>query len=78
MLKKSETLDNYKQYKAWAKVQQNIPAIKTFGSDHGGEFKSKEFTDHLEQQGTVRHLTVHDSPQSKRQTALTSKLHEPC
>jgi len=31
--------------------------IKTFGTDRGGEFNSKDFTDHLERQGTIRHLT---------------------
>jgi len=67
MAKKSETFGNYKNYKAWTKVQQNVPAIKIFGSDRGGEFNLKEFDTHLERQGTVRHLTVHDSPQSNGQ-----------
>ena len=64
MAKKSEAIENYKRYEAWAKVQRNVPVIKTFGTDRGGEFNSKDFTDHLERQGTIRHLTVHDSPQS--------------
>ena len=75
MLKKSETLDNYQWYEAWAKVQRNVPTIKTFGSDRGGEFKSKDFTDHLERQGTVRHLTVHNSPQSNGHIEWANRTH---
>ena len=32
-------------------------------SDRGGEFLSKEFNDHLKQAGTLRNLTVHDTPE---------------
>ncbi len=75
MAKKSETFRNYKNYEAWTKVQRNVPAIKIFGSDRGGEFTSKEFDTHLEQQGTVRHLTVHDSPQSNGQVERANRTH---
>src|SRR6266511_192219 len=75
MAKKSETIENYKRYEAWAKVQQNVPVIKTFGSDRRGEFNSKPFTDHLEQQGTVCHLTVHDSPQSNGRVERANRTH---
>jgi hypothetical protein len=61
--KKSEAFNSYKRYEAWVKVQRNA-FIKIFGSDRGGEFTSKEFNEHLANAGTVRHLTVHDSPQS--------------
>ena len=60
---KSESLDYYKHYEAWAKVQWGA-VIKVFGCDQGGEYTGKEFTDHLEHQGTICHLTVHDSPAS--------------
>jgi hypothetical protein len=60
---KSETFAEYKKYEAWVKVQRNAP-IHIFGCDRGGEFTSKEFTKHLENAGTVHHLTVHDSPSS--------------
>jgi hypothetical protein len=60
--RKSETFDRYKKYEAWVRVQRGA-MIKIFGSDRGGEFTSAEFNDHLEKAGTVRHLTVHDSPQ---------------
>ena len=63
MHQKYESLDYYKHYEAWAKVQQKA-IIKIFGCDQGGEFTGKEFTDHLEHQGTVCHLTVHDLPAS--------------
>jgi hypothetical protein len=60
---KSEAFDDYKKYEAWVKVQRN-GRIAILGCDRGGEFTSKEFTNHLENAGTIRHLTVHDSPSS--------------
>ena len=60
---KSESLDYYKCYKAWAKVQQGA-VIKVLGCDRGGVYTGKEFTNYLEHQDTVHHLTVHDSPAS--------------
>jgi hypothetical protein len=75
MNKKSETLEKYKNYKAWVEVQRNIPHIKIFGSDQGGEFTSNDFTAYLEQQGTVRHLMVHDSPQSNRDIEWANRTH---
>jgi hypothetical protein len=51
-------------YEAWMKKQRNPDGIKGLGSDGEGEFMSAEFKNHLEKAGTVRHLTVHDSPQS--------------
>ena len=63
MKAKSEAFHNYRNYKAWVKVQRGAP-IQIFGCDRGGEFMSNEFTEHLVNAGTVRHLTVHDSPSS--------------
>jgi hypothetical protein len=60
---KLEVFDHYKKYEAWVKVQRN-GRIAIFGSDRGGEFTSKDFSEYLENSGTVRHLTVHDSPAS--------------
>src|SRR4051812_35921818 len=57
-------LDTYKDYNAFIKVQWGVPAVKVFGCDHGGEFTSDEFTKYLKSQGTIRHLTVHDSSKS--------------
>ena len=53
MHQKSKSLSYYKCYKA---------LIKIFGCNQGGKFTGKEFTDHLKCQGTIHHLTVHDSP----------------
>ena len=36
---------------------------------------SKEFTEHLENAGTVRHLTVHDSPASNGSTERANRTH---
>ena len=60
---KGEVFDHYKRYEAWVKVQRE-GRIAILGSDRGGEFTSKGFSEHLENAGTVRHLTVHDSPAS--------------
>src|SRR6266481_9328130 len=60
---KSNTFAAYKKYEAWVRVLCGTP-IKIFGCDCGGEFMSREFMEHLENSGMVRHLTVHDSPAS--------------
>src|ERR1700678_1674953 len=59
---KSETFDAYKAYEAELKKQKGV-GIKKLHSDRGGEYLSKEFTDHLRQAGTLRNLTVHDTPE---------------
>ena len=59
MGKKSEAIKNYKRYEAWVKVQRNIPNIKTFGTDRGGEFNSTDFTDHLD--ATKNHLAPYST-----------------
>lgn len=60
---KSEAYSVYKKYEAWALVQCGA-RIKIFGCDRAGELTSKEFNEHLQNAGTVQHLTVHDSPAS--------------
>ncbi len=60
---KSEALDAYKSFEAWAKTQQFCSAIRVLRSDRGGEYFSEEFDTHLKSAGTVRRLTVHDMPQ---------------
>ena len=32
-------------------------------SDRGGEYLSEEFSKHLKRTGTIRRLTVHDTPE---------------
>lgn len=59
--KKSETFETYKKDEAWIRTQKGNP-IKWARMDRGGEFMSKEFIKHHEEQGTQRELTVHDSP----------------
>ena len=53
----------YKDFEAWAKVQHSIPAFKALRSDRGGEYMGKQFSAHLQSQGTTRRLTVHDTPE---------------
>jgi hypothetical protein len=62
LAKKSDAFEAYKVYEAWVKTQRDAK-IKIFGTDRGGEFTGAAFKAHLEKAGTVRHLTVHDSPQ---------------
>jgi hypothetical protein len=73
--KKSEAFDSFKKYEAWLKKQRNPDGIKCYGSDGGGEFMSAEFKSHLEKEGTVRHLTVHDSPQSNGVAERSNRTH---
>ena len=60
MARKSETFNSYKQYEAWVEMQHGVK-IKCLQTNHGGEYLSEEFTNHLKSKGTVRSLTVHDT-----------------
>ena len=62
MAEKSEALTKYKEYEAWLQTQFKSK-IKRLQSDRGGEYKSSDFDTHLKSQGTVRSLTVHDTPE---------------
>ena len=59
---KSEALQAYKDFAAWALTQHGAK-IKRFHSDQGGEFMGDDFTKYLNQQGTERRATTHDTPQ---------------
>jgi hypothetical protein len=59
--KKSQTFESYKKDEAYIQTQTGNQ-IKVVRSDRGGEFLSKKFIDHQDTRGTVRQLTVHDSP----------------
>jgi hypothetical protein len=59
MRRKSEVLDNYKNYEAWLKTQFDT-TLKTFQSDKGGEYTSKEFLQHTKSKGTVHRFSVHE------------------
>src|SRR6266702_1065200 len=60
---KAKALGAYKAFEAWALAQQHYATIKVLRSDRGGEYLSEAFNHHLQSAGTVRRLTVHDTPQ---------------
>ena len=62
MSRKAETLRCYKDYESSLDTQHKA-RIKWFQSDRGGEFLSHEFDTHLKARGTIRSLTVHDTPE---------------
>ncbi len=64
MRTKSEALAHYRAYKAWAKTHRGVTEVQFLQSDRGGEYTGAEFNSHLAEHGTLRNLTVHDSPQS--------------
>ena len=71
---KSEVFDHYKKYKAWVKVQRR-GQIVVLGCDRGGEFTGRIFSEYLENVGTARHLTVHDSPASNGAVERANRTH---
>jgi transposase InsO family protein len=60
--RKDQAFDAYLIYEAWVKTQKNT-AIKKLHTDHGGEYLSDAFSEHLAKAGTARNLTVHDTPE---------------
>ena len=64
-MRKSETFNCYKQCEAWVETQHNAK-VKCLQTNCGGEYLSKEFTTYLKSKGTVRSLTVHDTPEENR------------
>lgn len=59
---KSESFTKYVRYEARMFNQPGIK-FKIVHSDRGSKFLGDDFTAHLERQGTVRKLTVHDTPE---------------
>ena len=59
---KSETFAAYKRYEAYLLRQKGVH-IKKLHTDRGGEYLSTEFGDYLASMGTIRNLTVHDTPE---------------
>ena len=59
---KLEVLPKYKEYEAWMRTQYG-KWVKILQSDCGREYLSKELNTHLKAQGTIRSLTVHDTPE---------------
>jgi transposase InsO family protein len=71
--KKAGTFSAYRTYESWVKRQRAVGHIGEFQSDRGGEFNSDAFSVHLKEEGTVRRLTVHDSPQ---QNGVAERLNQ--
>ena len=59
---KDETLDSYHAIAKWAHNQHNVKN-KILRSDRSGEYCGNDFTKFLEEQGTKRRLTTHDTLQ---------------
>ena len=59
---KDDTFDSYQAFEAWISTQQNAK-VKCLRSDRGGEYLSDKFSAHLKAAGTIRKLTVHDTPE---------------
>jgi hypothetical protein len=59
---KDETFDAYRTYEAWLSNQYKA-RVKSLRTDRGGEYLSEEFSAHLKKAGTLRRLTVHDTPE---------------
>jgi hypothetical protein len=59
---KDETFNFYRIYEAWLSTQHGAK-VKRLRTDRGGEYLSDEFSTHLKRAGTVRTLTVHDTPE---------------
>ena len=57
---KSETFTIYKHYEAYLLCQKGVH-IKKLHTDHGGEYLSNEFSNHLAKMGTIQNLLVHDT-----------------
>lgn len=58
---KFEVFEAFKNFRALVETQDK--KIKTFRTDRGGEFTSKEFMAYCEEAGIVRHLTAPYTPQ---------------
>src|SRR5271168_88594 len=59
---KSKTFEAYKRYEAYLLRQKGVH-IKKLHTDRGGEYLSNDFSNHLAAMGTIRNLTVHDTPE---------------
>jgi transposase InsO family protein len=62
MRTKAEAFSSYRLFAAWVKTQLEID-IKCLHSDRGGEYLSGAFIQYLDEKGTERKLTVHDTPE---------------
>jgi len=61
MRDKSETFEKFKEFQNEVENQLG-KTIKLLRSDHGGEYMSQEFDDHLKSRGIVPQLTPPGTP----------------
>jgi len=59
---KDQTFEAYRMYESLGRTQRGT-RIKKLHSDRGGEYLSGPFDEHLAKAGTLRNLTVHDTPE---------------
>ncbi len=59
---KDQAFRAYVEVEAWYLTQLGIQ-LKCLHTDRGGEYLSAEFSNHLKLMGTIRKLTVHDTPE---------------
>jgi len=59
---KDQTLPSYRALAAWAQMQHGAK-IKWLRLDCGGEYTGRKFTKFLQEEGTERRLTMHNTPQ---------------
>jgi transposase InsO family protein len=59
---KSEAFRAYKDFAAWVSTQLDRP-IKCLHADRGSKYLSEAFVTFLDEKGTARKLTVHDTPE---------------
>lgn len=69
---KDEAYAKYISYTTEIFTQYGIK-IKVLQSDNDSVFLSKDFTNYLQSQGTIRNLTVHDTPQ---QNGVAERTHQ--
>jgi transposase InsO family protein len=70
---KDKMLKAFQAFQAWAKNQMGHK-IKTFQSDGGGEFMSKEFQTYLEQKKIERQTSM---PRTPQQNGRAERCHNP-
>ena len=71
MREKSKAFAAYVTFQSQLETQHG-KTIKTLQSDNDGAFLSHEFEQYLQARGTVRRLTVHDTPE---QNGVAERVH---
>ena len=71
---KAETFESYKKLEAFYRTQKGTQ-VKCLHSDHSSEYLSQAFSDHLAAHGTIRKLTVHDTPEYNGIGERANRMH---